>query len=159
MKIVFSNPNFAVDLNKVVKNFVSAIEENVMCAESINDDIIKNVLKAYNGYCENERGGIDYLFDINNCDDLKCVIDGGFNAADITELFLNNGRKRNDTQYFFCDCNHDTPSNIENLEQLKGILTAMLHEIVVCMLKYPHIECYQPLYETCVTNNIEEYIK
>ena len=157
MKIVFSNSSFAIDLNKMVNNFVSAIEENVMCAESINDDIIKIVLKAYNGYCENERDGIDYLFDINNCDDLKCVIDGGFNAGNIARIY-NYFVSFKETPYFFCDCNHKESVNINNLEQLKGILTSMLREIVICMLKYPHNKCYQPLYEACVTDKIIEYI-
>ena len=155
MKIKFSNPSIAVDVNKVVNNFASAIEENVISAKSINDDIIKNVLKAYNGYCENERNGIDYLFDINNNDDIKCVIDGGLGAADLAKLYLNNGHRNNYTQYFFYDCNNNTPRNVVNLVELKVVLTSMLREIVVCMFKYPYLECYKPLYEACVVNNIK----
>ena len=57
---------------------------NVYSAEG--DMVLKMVLAAYNDYQESERDGVDYIFDIENTNDLKCCIDGGMTAKAIGGL-------------------------------------------------------------------------
>ena len=62
-------------------------------------DIFNLVLDVYNKYQENERDGVDYIFDINKKEDLIACIKGGLTARMIQELVnnLDNGF----TQYFY----------------------------------------------------------
>ena len=56
------------------------------------------VLKAYNDFQESERDGVDYIFDLNNREDLKCCVEGGMTAQEICGLWL--GSQSKHLQYF-----------------------------------------------------------
>ena len=117
------------------------------------DSILKMVLSAYNDYQESERDGVDYLFDIENADDLKCCIDGGMTAQVICGLYL--GSQSRHLRYFYFGCNHPTPKPIANWETLRLTLVAWLPDLISNVIAYPFAyESYRQLYVRYVTNNI-----
>lgn len=97
-------------------------------------DIFNLVLDVYNKYQENERDGVDYIFDINNKEDLIACIKGGLTARMIQELVDN--LDDDFTQYFYFGCNYPTPIPIK-FEDLKTNLSNYLDEIVDYIIAYP----------------------
>ena len=117
------------------------------------DSVLKMVLAAYNDYQESERDGVDYLFDLENADDLKCCIDGGMTAQEICGLYL--GSQSQHLKYFYFGCNHQTPKPIANWNSLRLTLVAWLPDLISNVLAYPFAyESYRQLYVRYVTNNI-----
>lgn len=99
-----------------------------------NTDVFNLVLDVYNKYQENERDGVDYIFDINKKEDLIVCIKGGLTARMIQELVDN--LDKDYTQYFYFGCNYPTPIPIE-FKDLKTNLYNYLDEIVDYIIAYP----------------------
>jgi hypothetical protein len=117
------------------------------------DDIFNKVLMAYNQYQEDERFGVDYIFDLDNQEDLKTLVKCGVTAAEISRLY--NDNESANSNYLYCGENH-TNLRCLNMNELFYQLTANMEEIVLCMLAYPYIDGYTPLYQEFVTNYIVE---
>lgn len=56
------------------------------------------LVNAYNTYCDNERDGAGYIFDLDNKDDLSCLIKGGHTLKLLYE-------SRQQGRYAICDRN------------------------------------------------------
>ena len=97
-------------------------------------DIFNLVLDVYNKYQESERDGVDYIFDLNNKEDLIACIKGGLTARMIQELV--NNLDDDFTQYFYFGCNYPTPISIK-FTDLKTNLYNYLDEIVDYIIAYP----------------------
>lgn len=120
------------------------------------DMVLKMVLAAYNDYQESEHDGVDYIFDIENTNDLKCCIDGGMTAKEISGLYL--GSQSEHLRYFYFGCNHSTPKPIANWETLRQQLVSWLSDLIPNVLAYPFAyESYKQLYVRYVTDVIIGY--
>ena len=76
-------------INTMVEKISAAIINDTRNVYSFEGDmVLKMVLAAYNDFQEAERDGVDYIFDVENTDDLKCCIDGGMSAKEIAGLYL-----------------------------------------------------------------------
>lgn len=73
--------------------------------------MINRLLGVYNTYQEDERNGVDYIFDLQNKEDLVTCIQGGLTAEELAELVAkyNCGNGENYTTKFLFGCNHETP--------------------------------------------------
>ena len=117
------------------------------------DMVLKMVLAAYNDFQESERDGVDYIFDLENTDDLRCCINGGMTAKDIGGLYL--GSQSQHLRYFYFGCNHPTPKPIANWETLRQQLVSWLPDLIPNVLAYPFAyESYKQLYLRYVTDII-----
>lgn len=119
-----------------------------------NTALLLLVLNAYNRYQEDERDGVDYIFNIHNGEDLKCCIDGGMTACEIACINEECGRTANSTPYFMFGQNHKNALVIPTFVALKKKLEASLHEIILQMLAAPSVDGYKELYEYCVSDYI-----
>lgn len=145
-------------MEKTIETMVAKISSeivkdtrNVYSAEG--DSILKMVFAAYNDYQESERDGVDYIFDIENADDLKCCIEGGMTAKEICDLYL--GSQSQHLRYFYFGCNYPTPKPIANWDALRLTLVAWLPDLISNVIAYPFAyESYRQLYVKYVTNNI-----
>jgi len=127
--------------------------------------MIHRLLCVYNTYQEEERGGVDYIFDFLNKEDLVTCIQGGLTAEKLAELVakFHEGGGDDETATFFGDatttrflfgCNHETPY-LFKYSSLKNTLLGNAQEIVECMLKFPF--CYDNIiYSRILTDNVEE---
>lgn len=144
-------------IETIVQKITCAIindTKNVFCAEG--DMVLKMVLAVYNDYQESERDGVDYIFDIENTDDLKCCIDGGMTAKEIGSLWEGSHSKH--LRYFYFGCNHRTPQPIANWETLREQLVSWLPELIRNVLAYPYAyESYRQLYVRYFTDVIIGY--
>ena len=145
-------------MEKTIETMVAKISSeivkdtrNVYSAEG--DSILKMVLAAYNDYQESQRDGVDYIFDVENTDDLKCCIEGGMTAKEICGLYL--GSQSQHLRYFYFGCNYPTPKPIANWDALRLTLVAWLPDLISNVIAYPFAyESYRQLYVKYVTNNI-----
>lgn len=129
--------------NAVANDLMSMKEEGAL---------LKLMLNAYNTYQEDERDGVDYVFDLTNQDDLKCVVDGGMTAKEIGELYM--GSQVNHSQYFLCGCNYSKVVPIANWEMLRGIIMGFLDEVIEKVVTFPYVKGYREVYERYVTYKV-----
>ena len=144
-------------METAIKTLVNALKRNI--ANDMHDSkkgevITRYVLDAYNAYQEQERDGVDYIFNIHNREDLACCVDGGLTAKEIAALY--NASKKT-TPYFFFGVNHETPMVIINEDVLKTHLIKSLDEIIPCVVAYSHcVESYRKLYLWYIRHTIED---
>lgn len=113
-----------------------------------NDDfLLDKVLKAYNCWNEDERDGVDYIFDIHKKEDLVACVNGGLTAKDIVFLYDNG------TRFFLFGCNHTTPQGL-NQNDLFNILYDNLDEVIDNIIAYPYVESYREIYTMFITDNL-----
>ena len=138
----------------IIKKLTEIIESNLihdMNCEQIGDDTAILVLNAYNRYQEEERDGVDYIFDIRKGEDLKCCIDGGMTAHEIACINEECTKTAKSTPYFMFGQNHKNSDVIPTWAQLKQVLCASLHEVILHTLADPYNDGYKELYKHCVT--------
>lgn len=148
-------------MKKAINTMVEGIKKSII--RDLNDvysvkgnEVLNMLLKAYNDFQESERDGVDYIFDINNTDDLKCCIDGGMTAKEIGRLYL--GSQSQHLRYFYFGCNHPTAEPIANWETLRQQLISWLPDLIPNVLAYPFAyESYKQLYVRYVTDVIIGY--
>lgn len=145
-------------MKKAISTMVEGIKKSII--RDLNDVysvkgniVIKMVLAAYNDYQKSERDGVDYIFDIENTNDLKCCIDGGMTAQEIGSLYL--GSHNAHLQYFYFGCNYPKPLPINTWNELRMNLVAWLDELLPNVLAYPFAyESYKLLYVRYITDVI-----
>ena len=126
-------------------NLIAVIAEETKRNLPTNESLISVTLDAYNLYQEEERDGVDYIFNINNADDLKRCVDGGLTANEIAEIVKNVNEKYY-TPYFFFGVNHKSPKQIKEFKELTDQLIANAEEVVKKALAYPFIDGYKRFY-------------
>ena len=126
-------------------NLVAVIAEETRRNLPINENLISVTLEAYNLYQKEERDGVDYIFDLNNTDDLKSCVEGGLTANEIAEM-VNNVNEKYYTPYFFFGVNHKSPKQLKEFKELTDQLIANVEEVVRNALAYPFIDGYKRFY-------------
>ena len=140
-----------------LENLIEAIHEELaselkLYTGSKLDDLMTLVLNAYNYYEESERDGVDYLFYINNTDDVKCCIEGGMTTKEIAEVY-NEYKDGRNTGYFFFGQNYDRAKPIKTRDELIDLLIGTLHDVLLYVVCYPYRnEAYKTLYGYYVTD-------
>lgn len=140
-----------------LENLIETIHEDLaselqLYTGSKLDDLMTLMLNAYNYYEESERDGVDYLFYINNTDDVKCCIEGGMTTKEIAEVY-NEYKDGRNTGYFFFGQNYDRAKPIKTRDELIDLLIGTLHDVLLRVFCYPYSsEAYKALYGYCVTD-------
>lgn len=135
-----------------------AMEFRSVVAIAFNEQdatMIQRLIDVYNTYQEEERDGVDYIFDFQNKEDLTTCIQGGLTAEELAELVIkfHNDDSENYTPNFLFGCNHVSPYLL-TYSVLKSSLSLLANEIVDCMLKDPF--CYdKDIYYKILTYHVE----
>ena len=124
-----------------MKNLLNSLVERVVneCKNDLrNGDykILRILVGVWNGYQESERDGVDYMFNINNTDDLKTCVDGGMSAKDIHALW--SGVMGDKTPYYFFGCNYPNAVQIVSMQELESHMFVCLEELVTFVITYPY---------------------
>jgi hypothetical protein len=101
-----------------------------------NECAMTNFIIAYNQYQDDECDSVDYLFSIEDKNDLIICINGGLTANEIGNL-AKRAEYSNYTPFFLFGCNHDVPSLCTKLE-VRHILMNYAKEVIEFLLTYPH---------------------
>ena len=142
-------------MENVLNNLVKEIKNNIVHAlkqyPDRNGELLKLVLNAYNTYQEEERDGVDYIFDINKPEDLKSCIEGGMSAKDVSWLY--NQSQVNTTPLFYFGVNYEKPKPIANYDALVVDLINWLDDVLPCVLAYPYLhKSFEKLYTLYITD-------
>lgn len=138
-------------LNKLVTEIKDNIAHELKRYPYRKCDLLKLVLDAYNTYQEEERDGVDYIFDINKPEDLKCCVEGGMTAQEVAWLYEQS--QVNTTPFFYFGVNYSKPKPIANYVALMDNLIKWLDNVLPCVLAYPYLlKSYEDLYKVCVTD-------
>lgn len=140
----------------------NAIADDLMNsnAEKRNELLMK-LLKAKNEYENDEGDGIDYIYDINNSEDLALLLKNGFlTAKEISAIWVAYSNGFN-TQYFYFVYDYSNITAKANIVQIKtlddvcNILLGNIKDVVKDIIAYPYaLKCYEDLYVEYVTNII-----
>ena len=132
------------------QDLLTKIEEDINYPESR-----AMLLKAYNRYQADERDGVDYIFNINNQDDLITCIQGGLTAEGIVNFHNKVRSWVIPTPHFLFGYNHKemTPMGSDNIVDA---IVAVLDELLDNIIAYPWVEEYRAVYTHYITNKIIE---
>ena len=117
----------------------------------VNGQRFDLLFAAYNRWQEDERDGVDYLFDITKQEDVICCLKGGLTIEQLRSLL--NINENDGSSHFYFGVNHPTPTMV-TIEQLISILKANADEIVKYAIAYPSVEEYKAIYELFITEEI-----
>ena len=118
--------------------------------DSFHETALNIVLSAYNTFQETERDGVDYIFNIDNKEDLSCCIEGGMTADEIAHIVNESQGK---TKYFYFGHNHSKAELIASETQLVANLVAWLDDMIPNICEYVmHYESYLSFYTYFVSS-------
>lgn len=151
-------------MNKSVRNSLETLHETIVRSIELDlnnllkKDELQLVLAAYNCYQETEHDGDNYIFNIDDVDDLKCCVDGGLTANDIYQMV-----KLNCKYFTFDRCTtfdratFKIITDTNGTDNVRDLLSVYLEDVVWCALKYvSRCEEYAALYEHYVTESVED---
>ena len=141
-------------LKELVWELSTIIEERVEAAiRSKDSQMILCVLNAHNAYEETCGNGNNYIFDLNNQDDLSTCVKGGLTWTDIAKMEEHDYYGKN---LFLFGEKYPTPKQIEDENELVSILCRNLGEIIDEVLKAPYsYPSYSEIYNLYVTYYLE----
>lgn len=124
--------------------------------DNCDEETLSIILNAYNRYQEDERDGVDYIFDITDQDDLSYLVSKcDFSSAQIYNVHALWVQEKI-TPYFRYGVNYPEPKVISSFRGLKGQLANSLEDFLPFVLMYvTRCEEYQALYEHYVTEPLE----
>ena len=132
---------------RIYWNVVDALK---VCKIQHTDDF-DLCLNAYNLWCESERDGVGYIFDISNKEDLKCLVENDVNATEIADMVCGG------FHYCYHDINNEM--RLKNEDVIDALISSM-EQPIKCMLMYaPRCggdSAYTLLYERFVTDILQE---
>jgi len=142
----------------MVENFNSIVE---IIKRRIAHDLrngngaLDMVLNAYNRFQEDERDGVDYIFDITKQNDLQYMVERGLTVTEIA-LACNKIQNEGITSYFHFGCNYEGLEAVGTLKDLKRNLISWLDVFLPFVIMYV-TRCteYQALYEHYITEYLE----
>ena len=139
-------------MENIINKLVTEIKNNIAHdLKQCDYHLLGLVLNAYNTYQKEERDGVDYIFDINKPEDLKCCIEGGMTAQEVGWLYEQS--QVNTTSLFYFGTNYQKPKPIANYEELVVNLINWLDNMLPCVLAYPYLlKSYEELYKVCITD-------
>lgn len=141
---------------KLIENIVETIKPVIAKDIKVDDKVLDMVLAAYNRFQEDERNGVDYIFNIDDKDDLQYLVNNcDLTAQDIWRLVNNMGTK-DYLPYFHLGENYPEPHLIGRLHDLQNNMIAWLDELLPFVLLYV-TRCpeYQTIYEKYITEVLE----
>lgn len=139
-------------VNRKIQNHLENIIDEIvndLQLTSCNDFILSTLFDAYNRYQEDERDSVDYIFNIENKDDIFACLNGGMTTNELQELFSH--KEKNGTCYFMFGANYETPY-IMTKDMVINNIIAHLEDIVKCVIAYPFVEEYTDIYQHYISD-------
>ena len=109
-------------------------------------------IKAYNHYQENERDGVDYLFNIEDKEDVKVCLEGGMTPREF--YFLYAEYKRGKTPFFFFGINHPKAELVASYQEIRQQIVANIEDILDVVIDFPYAKDYQHIYNAYIARTI-----
>jgi hypothetical protein len=135
--------------NKILNEVITNLNNILSNADAEQTDKVRSIiLEAYNAFQEDERDGVDYIFDINNASDVACCMRGGLTSMELTFILIGM-TINNNSGYFFFGQNYDTPY-ILTLDNVNEIIVNQMESYLPYVMRYPHRKGYKEFYNLFV---------
>jgi hypothetical protein len=138
-------------MHEALKNVLKVVQKSIG-RDLSNGKNINLCLEAYNYWREEEREGINYIFNIDNADDLKYLVDKEIlNACQIAGIY-----PKCTASGLFRIGEHDGDIEIITLDSLKDILCANMETLLRCVLMYvgEGNDTYNKVYNMLIANDL-----
>lgn len=104
-------------------------------------------LKAYNAYQENERGGVDYIFNATDVGDCKTLAKYGTTLKEYHNAVMTSEIK---SDYFFYGANHPQITFCDKKQVVEQLLS-YIEDVVKHAIVQPHIDGYNQLFHNYIS--------
>lgn len=120
-----------ISVGSLFTNFKEGLSQDIL-----NDVTTRNhFLKSCNFYQDEERDGVDYIFDITDRED---VMNTDLEVGEVYDLY-NNFIHGKATKYFLCGCNYPTPVQFPNEKEFVSTLIGWVDEVARHILAHPSV--------------------
>ena len=142
-----------ITLQEIINNIVSNIKSDLSSDNEEKKEKAFNItLKAYNAYQENERGGVDYIFDANNVEDCKTLAKCGTTLKEYHNAVMTSEIK---SDYFFCGVNHPQITFLSKTT-LFAQIWSNLEDVIKHAMVQPYIDGYNQLFHNYISHILYE---
>lgn len=142
-------------MKQALVNLIKDTQERMTEDVKSTGEIFHKIFEAYNEFQENERDGVDYIFDITKQKDLECCVNGGLSAEEISYIYRSwqdgNGT---DTPYFMFGVNNPEPFMIKDVSMLRGIILDSFEDLIPYMIAFPTTAAIGELYRYYITDEL-----
>lgn len=104
-------------------------------------------LKAYNAYQENERNGVDYIFNANNVEDCKTLAKCGATLKEYHDAVM---ASEIESDYFFYGENHSQITFCSKKQVVEQILS-YIEDVVKHAMIQPYLDGYNQLFHNYIS--------
>ena len=104
-------------------------------------------LKAYNAYQDNERGGVDYIFNATDVEDCKTLAKCDITLKEYHDAVMTSEIK---SDFFFCGINHPQITFCDKKQVVEQILN-YIEDVVKYAIVQPYIDGYNQLFHNYIS--------
>ena len=139
-------------------NIIEIIKPRIARDIKTDNKVLEMVLAAYNRFQDDERNGVDHIFDIANQEDLQYLVTNcGLCVNEIAWLWNRVQTEKELLPYFLYGENYTGPHMIGTLKDLQRNMISWLDELLPFVFKYvTRCEEYQAIYECYITEYLEK---
>jgi hypothetical protein len=133
-------------MNEAIKSMISQVAAG-MVKDIQSDDFIGAMFVAYQFMQREERNYDGYIYDIHKRDSVSMALGNGLDPDDLYKL-AEKAKDMGHPGHFIFNEMVDEPYLID----YKKAISDCVREIATCVVCYPYIEEYRPLYTRYVTD-------
>lgn len=142
-----------ITLQEIINNIVNLIKTELSSDNDEKKEKAFNItLKAYNAYQDNEKNSVDYIFDANNVEDCKTLVNCGMTHKKYHDVVMASETKSN---YFFYGINYPEIVFLTKT-QLFAQIWSTLEDVIKHSMIQPYIDGYNQLYHRYISCELYE---
>lgn len=142
-----------ITLEEIINNIVNNIKSDLSSDNDEKKEKAFNItLKAYNAYQRNERDGVDYIFNVNDIEDCKTIINCGMTHKKYHNVVMASETK---SDYFFYGINYPEIVFLTKTTLFAQIL-ATLEDVIKHTMVQPYLDGYNQLFHNYVSQVLYE---
>lgn len=135
-------------LQEIINNIVSNIKSDLSSDNEDKKEKAFNItLKAYNAYQDNERDGVDYIFNATDVEDCKTLAKCGTTLKEYHDAVMTSEIK---SDYFFCGVNHPQITFLSRTMLFAQIL-GNLEDVIKHSMIQPYLDGYNQLFHNYIS--------
>lgn len=137
-----------ITLQKIINNIVSNIKADLSSNNDEKKEKAFNIaLKAYNAYQSNERDSVDYIFNANNIEDCKTLVNCGMTHKKFHDVVIASETK---SDYFFYGINYPEIVFLTKTQLFAQIL-GNLEDVIKHAMIQPYLDGYNQLFHNYIS--------
>jgi len=139
-----------------VSGYLQLFTKKAYSIVKTNADALATFINAHNFYQEEWCDGVDYIFDVTNKNDIKCLLDCGLDVDGMFGLYAK-FKVGDTTQYFNCVTNYKTTMPFNTTKDVAAFIVNFIEELMKDVLTRPFTcVAYIELYKLIVSSEYKK---